>query len=356
MTVYDTYKIIEHLRNDYYDKLPEKIHSGIKKSELKKILYDKLPNIINDKNLNLLNKRVISRLRDTKDKSYFFFRNGFVVVTFGSINLFPYEQLEKPIWDTQIIDRDIDLTKMELNHLSKFCQFTKNICTNNGIFEETRHNALISSIGYLLNNYNAPDHARAIIYSENNPDINSSSGGTGKGLIMQAIKQLRNVVIRDGKKINISQFKNQDVNEDTDLIFWDDITANFDLESLFSEITEGIIIEKKFQTAKHIPICWSPKFVITTNYVVRLNSNSANRRKVEIELCSFYNKSHTPKDDFGSMFSEEWSEEEWNYLYCFMFYCVQSYFKNGLIEYQSDSFIERKLNGIDGEDFNAFMN
>jgi hypothetical protein len=59
---------------------------------------------------------------------------------------------------------------------------------------------------------------------------------------------------------------------------------------LFSAITEGITIEKKNKDAIRIPFSFSPKIVITTNYAIKGRGNSFLRRKVELELTSFYNK------------------------------------------------------------------
>jgi hypothetical protein len=148
----------------------------------------------------------------------------------------------------------------------------------------------------------------------------------------------------DGKAFSFDKpFAYQTISTDTQIISFDDVKKGFDFERLFSAITEGITIEKKNKDAIRIPFSFSPKIVITTNYAIKGRGNSFLRRKVELELTSFYSKDYTPVDEFGKRLFDEWSEEEWCSFDNYMIQNLKTYLNTGLIETESKNTSIKRL-------------
>lgn len=118
---------------------------------------------------------------------------------------------------------------------------------------------------------------------------------------------------------------------------------NFNFESLFSLITEGITLEYKGQDAISIPVEQSPKILITTNYTIGGVGGSFERRKFEVEMSSYFSYKHTPLDEFGHMLFTDWDNKEWLRFDNFMINCVQYYLQNGLVKHEFNNLEVRKF-------------
>ena len=80
--------------------------------------------------------------------------------------------------------------------------------------------------------------------------LKNPEGGTGKGLLVNAVSNLKKVTILDGKTFDKNKsFAYQVVTTSTQILVFDDVKKNFDFEGLFSLITEGITLEKKNKDA-----------------------------------------------------------------------------------------------------------
>ena len=106
---------------------------------------------------------------------------------------------------------------------------------------------------------------------------------------------------------------------------------NFNFESLFSVITEGITLEYKNQDAIKIPIDRSPKILITTNYTIGGVGGSHERRKFEVEMSAYFGVHRTPEDEFGHMLFDDWDLDEWSRFDNYIINSVQMYLKRGLV-------------------------
>ena len=120
----------------------------------------------------------------------------------------------------------------------------------------------------------------------------------------------------------------------------DDVPAGFKYDDLYTNILGGINCQRKGSKAELIEFEQTPKFVITSNWVIRYDENngSTNRRFLEYKFSDYYNQYKTPLDDFGCTFFEDWNEMEWNRFYSFVFRCVSLFFSEGLqqIQYNKD--------------------
>lgn len=272
-------------------------------------------------------------LQDTKDKSFIAFNNGILEVTKDKIELVEYVDVDGYIWKSHIINRDFVKTA---NIQNDYKTFVENISNK-------KPEAIESAIGYLLSTYKNKMNNKAIILNDevitDNPE-----GGTGKGLFIQGIKQIRRVSILDGKAFDEKKsFPYQTVSQETQILVFDDVKRNFDFESKFSLVTEGMTLERKNKDAIKLTVEDSPKVVISTNYAIKGEGNSHDRRRHELEVSQYYGKNKTPFDEFNRELFSDWNKEEFQRFDNYMVYCLQLYFSNGLINQDSVNIKKRKF-------------
>jgi hypothetical protein len=285
--------------------------------------------LFTEKYLNFIDSIHLKMLEDDKETCYLPFKNGVVKVTKNEYELLPYLDAQGYIWEKQIIDRIF--VKRE-NETTDFEKFILRITDN----DLDRFNSFISTLGYLIHAHKNKSEQKAIIFNDEEIDENPN-GGSGKSLVLTAVSKFRRTVKIDGKTFSPtkSDFVYQRVSVETQVLAFDDVKKNFDFESLFSLITEGIPVNRKNKDEFYIPFERSPKIVITTNYVINGAGGSHDRRRHEVEFHQFYNAKNSPKDEFGKYFFDDWDKDDWAKFDNFIIYCVQYYLNRGLVEVQS---------------------
>lgn len=296
--------------------------------------------------LSMLSPIDVLFIDDTKDQAYLYFRNCAVMITSTGITPVDYIDLGGYVWKNQVINRDY------IGCEYKGCDYEKfisNICKG----DIDRIESVRTTIGFLMHSYKDPSFCPAVILNDeiisDNPE-----GGTGKGLFMKAISQLKRVNILNGKKFNLRQnFPYQLVSADAQIILFDDVNRGFDFEDLFSDITEGITLEKKNKDAIYIPFEKSPKIALTTNYAIKGKGNSFERRKWDLEFHNFYHKDFTPYQEFGNktMFAD-WDADEWCQFDVFMIGSLMGFMKKGLIK---SSFVNLNIRQLSVETSHEFI-
>jgi hypothetical protein len=277
------------------------------------------------KYLDLIKSVEVCFKKDTQTICYLYYKNSVLEISENNINQIHYIELDGFVWQNQIINRDFE--KVEFEN----CVFHKFVSLISGN-DKDKFLAICSAIGFLLHSFKVSATNRAIILNDETISENPN-GRSGKGIIGNAISKIKNVAKIDGKQFdNNKTFAYQTVQQDSQIIFFDDVKKNFNFESLFSLITEGITIEKKNKDAFTLPLEESPKILISTNYTLGGVGGSHEGRKYEIELSSYFSAKHTPLDEFGHMFFEDWNKEEWLKFDNFMIYCLQVYLAAGLIK------------------------
>ena len=275
--------------------------------------------------LSLLPEIDINFINDSSEDSYLFFNNVAVKVEKDKISQIEYENLPGWVWEDQMIPRDFNICE------GFDCDFKKFIYNVSGD-EEDRISSIESTIGFLMHGYKDPGYCPAVIINDENISDNPE-GGTGKGIFMTAISHLKKSVEIDGKSFTFDKsFPYQTVQQDTQILVFDDVRASFDFERLFSVITQGITLEKKNKDAIRIPFNKSPKISITTNYAIRGSGNSFNRRKWELEFKQFYNKDYTPQDEFVSRLFDDLEDDEWCLFDNYMVANLQKFLNAGFIK------------------------
>ena len=277
--------------------------------------------------LNYLDPLKIIWNKDTKDICWLYFNNTAVKITSENIELVPYIELDGYIWKNQRIKRNFKPLSESKSNQNDFAKFVSNVCASS----EKRINSFRSAIGYLMNRHKSKSTAKAVIF---NDEIiaDEAMGGTGKGLTMQIIGTVRNVVLIPGADFDTGKdFAWQRIGFDTDIVLIDDIEKNFKYKKLFTFITDGWPIRKLYQDEIFLPPEDSPKVVITTNYSLKGDTDSYERRKFELELHAHYSKKYQPIDDFGKEFITEWNAEEKNLCDNYLAYCAKYFLKEGLV-------------------------
>ena len=295
--------------------------------------------------LTLLSTIDIYFIADTKDYAYLYYKNCAVQISKNEIKTIDYLDLGGYVWKDHIINRNFNLCNSDDCDYKKF---VFNVCGE----DAERTLSMESTIGYMLHGHKNLSYCPAIILNDevisDNPE-----GGTGKGIFMNALAQMKKVVTIDGKSFAFERsFAYQLVSADTQILVFDDVKKHFDFERLFSVVTEGLTLEKKNKDAIKIPFSKSPKIAITTNYAIKGAGNSFARRKWELELHQHYNKSYTPLDDFGKLLFGDWGDEDWCQFDNYMISCLQNYLTAGL---HKSKFVNLKVRQLSAETSHDFI-
>jgi hypothetical protein len=281
--------------------------------------------IFTEQYLAMLDEINVELLKDTKTAAYVPFINGVVKVTKAKIELLSYVDIEGFIWKGQIVPREYHKADTKTD----FKDFVAKICDN----DDDRISGMESTLGYLIHSFKDKTHQKAIIFQDEAVDDNPN-GGSGKSLIVNALKHFKKVVVIDGKQFdpNKGDFVYQRVNLDTQVLAFDDVKKNFNFESIFPLITEGITVNKKNKDEIFIGFDQSPKICITTNYVISGSGSSHERRRHELELHQYFGQSKTPLDEYGRLMFDQWKEKDWNQFDNYMIKNVQKFLNDGLLK------------------------
>jgi hypothetical protein len=296
--------------------------------------------------LSMLSTIDIYFIADSKDASYLYYKNCAVKITKDGVSTLDYLDLGGYVWKDHVIDRSF--VKCGVSDNFDFKKFVSNI---NGS-DESRIKSMESTLGFLLHGYKNLGFCPAVILNDevisDNPE-----GGTGKGLIMNALSKMKKLVVIDGKSFAFERsFAYQLVSADTQILCFDDVRKHFDFERLFSVITEGLTLEKKNKDAIKIPFAKSPKIAMTTNYAIKGAGNSFARRKWELELHQYYSKEFTPQDEFGRLMFGDWNDDDWCEFDNYMIGCLKNYLRTGLVK---SKFVNLKIRQLSAESCHEFI-
>ena len=279
-------------------------------------------------------------VKDTKEVGFLFYADSFLMVKKSGIRPFNYNKLPGHIWRSQLIRYAImDESSIVKESTSEFEVFVEKV--SGGVPERKR--ALESILGYLLHGYKDPSNPKAVILFDLDPNSNNPEGRRGKGLLIKAIEKFLKITREDGKIFSTkSNFTFQQVDINTMILFFDDVPEEFDMIKLFSVVSEGISIEKKFQPKFVLNYEDSPKVVITSNYSAKGVGDSYEGRRIEFGLSPYFSAKWSPKDEFGHLMFDDWDNDEWNRFNLYMVNLLMRYLSTGIIPCKnSNSEIDR---------------
>jgi hypothetical protein len=276
---------------------------------------------------------------DTPEKAFFYYENGFVEVTADGFQLRPYSELDGVIWEDQIIDREFEDLTDEAPSGWDWHEHLLNVAGH----DRERHNAICTALGYLMHGYKDPAVTKAIIFmDEKVTDV--EEGRTGKSVTTKALQHMGSTLRVDGRNFSFdSRFAFQEVTLDTAVVDFNDAKKRFPFERLFSLITDDFPVERKGKDRVTIPFEDSPKFALSTNYVIEGKGASFEDRTFQVEFADYYSPRHSPKDEFGHRLFDNWDTVEWARFDNIMVACVRQYLRDGLVSYDHVNVQEKKL-------------
>jgi len=327
------------------------ILSYLEESDRKEIFNEFMDSSkFNQNSLSIVSPAQVEWIRDKKDRAFLFFQNCIVEADNSGIKTHDYGEFNGVVWSTQIIKRDfIQLKKEDYRHcdVAKFAKLVSNA-------QGDRISAYRASLGFLMHTFKKASFCPVIVFNDENM-TNEPNGGTGKGLSVEFVKRLRTTVTLDGKNFDSkNQFSMQQVGQDTNILFLDDIVKGFKFEQLFSMITTGFTIRKLYTGEVFLPFSMSPKITITTNYALKSKGAAYDRRLFEIELYRYFSPDHTPEDEFKREPFAEWDCEEWTSFDNWMVNCIVHYLNTGLVKPEYVALGYNKLKAQTNEDFVLF--
>jgi len=274
-------------------------------------------------------------LRDSRTHTYILFKNGVMFIDKNGAQLKPYDDIgEKCVWKHQIHSHELNYLPDE-GERAQYAKFLLNVSGKNN----DRYASLITVIGYLVNAYNDPTKSKAVMfYDKEETDTDNPEGGTGKGVCVQGVQQVREVVKLDGKNfMKNGQFMWQAINTTTQAVWIDDPKTSTPFESFHSVITDGFNIEKKNQAQIYIRPEDSPKLIFTSNSVMIGDGNTNKRRQFIFEFDGYYKDLQVSgvaepiaSEHNGRFFSSDWDVREWNLFFSFMIDATVIYHAYGL--------------------------
>jgi hypothetical protein len=261
------------------------------------------------------------------------FKNGFFYYDNGEIKQKKYTDVNGFFAPHNIQNREFKYT----NEVGMFERFLTRASTGREVANSSDtiniYNSFKAMFGYLIHTYKSQTNSPCIILTDEGANDDNRNGRRGKSLLSKGIAEIQTQLFKGGNEFDPNYtFVFDDLEKKHKSYVIDDVPAGFKYESLYTNILGNINCHRKGKTAETIPFEETPKFLITTNWVVRYDekNTSTNARFLEYKFSDYYKPTFSPQDEFKCSFFEDWNSEEWDRFYSFSFRCVNEYFKNGI--------------------------
>ena len=227
---------------------------------------------------------------DSEDTVYLYFRNGFLAIKKDSCELRDYNEIEGYIWEDTYKSVNHDYTPAD-NTKSMYRDFIETIAGSPENFNKFK-----SAIGFAISRHKTRIKNRALFLVDKKAEIDSetSTGGTGKGLIISALEQVRKLGQNNGREYHSGdRFSLSSYEEDQSLYVFNDTSNSFRIDTIYNHITDKFFVEKKGQDKMVIDFADSPKIIITSNSYPRdMDSVSTLRRLCILEFENVFNANY----------------------------------------------------------------
>ncbi len=320
-------------------------------------------------------------LQPSRDEQYFYFADHVWHITHDRVKEMGYESISHHIWADQrklisakylnqpliTFRQEGDSFTYELSEDGRKCHYLQFLINTSNftwrkkpedidpeeLLENNQHLlSKLCAIGYMMMEAKDNNVTRAVIGMDGKQsEVGDSNGRSGKSLVGELMRQVMTIAYLPGKKPDLlsDAFVWNDIEENTRLVFIDDVLQNFNFEFLFPNITGDWTVNKKGGVRITYPFAKSPKIYIATNHAIKGTGSSFTDRQWLIAFSDFYNDVHKPIDDFGTLFFSEWDFEQWNLCWNMLACCVQLYLQYGVVQAPGDRLLLRKLRQEIGE-------
>lgn len=345
---------------------------------IEEMMREKQRSIFNAEELNSLHTKNIVFKTDTESECFFYFKNCWVTVTAQGVTTRPYSELKEFIWlgnkKEHVFEQKAENWMDENNELHlqnidcEFARFVFLAAWNPNSEEEKNFTQLeiqqrflsfCSAIGYMMDGYKHPSDRKAIIALDHKvSEKGEKHGRTGKSIIPKACERLKVVSTINGKTFDPRyQFRYEVITADSQIINFNDMKGNFDIEEIFEVIADDYSVIRRQNGYLHFKYENSPKVWLSMNAIPKGGDTSSYAGRMNIlEFSDYFTPDHTPFTEFGhGLFSSAWSAEEWQKFYNFMLWCVELYKLQGFIQYPKSNLNERRLKSEVDVEFIDFM-
>lgn len=226
----------------------------------------------------------------------------------------------------------------------------------------------IFAIGYMLHRYKSPSRAWApYAMDERVGEDGDSNGRSGKSLMFKALSNILNVCQISGRNPKLTENSHlyERVSSETDVIFVDDCDKYLNIGFFYDSITGSIVINPKNIISYTLSFEDSGKFAFTTNFVPLEFNPSTSGRLIPVVFSDYYHQmgdntdyveNRSVADDFHmNLFSDDYTEADWNADLNFMLQCCRFYLSLGRdpvkILPPMDSIMQRKYKQDMGANF-----
>lgn len=192
----------------------------------------------------------------------------------------------------------------------------------------------VMALGYLLAKHKAAGQPYAVFCMEmEQSEEGTHLGGTGKSLFASSLEAVRKQLFIDGQNMDPKKgdFMLQGVERGiTDSIFIDDLNRNVDLHKFMPMITGKMVVNPKYVAAFTIDFKDSPKVIFTSNHAINGFDASLRRRTWFCAFSDYYHaddlqrglKERSPYLEFGKNLISDYTPDEMNQFYNFLFNCL----------------------------------
>lgn len=333
--------------------------------------FDITADAVRKKFVNSLNflfePRKLTRLRpdkeivikkDTQFEKFFYYQNGYVTITKDGHTFNTYDNMQNYVWESMVLPREFNITDDKISYAERFL---RNISARRNEqdeiqFDRERFNRIRTITGYAMHDFTKGKLKLPILTDSKICADGEPNGRTGKTLHGKMIAEMLNANDKalvylelSGKNFNTEDPKKyRSCGIDTQLVNLNDVKANFNVEALFTDISDGYItIHKNHQE----PIKKAVKMMLSTNMTILLPGDSAADRCIVFEFSDYYSSKFSPENEFKHWFFRDWNLEEWNRFDLFMFNCVKDFLLNGISEASSINIEKRMLQDHTSVDF-----
>lgn len=345
------------------------------KKEVNEMLIKGVSQYVGPDKLSLLGFIEPNFIKPNRESQYFYFDKNCWRIDKDNVTEIGYESISHHIWEEQrkptpakYLGKPLIRFKEEDGQYSytmteegKGCHFLQFLINASNFTwrksldeiteEEENENRIhllskLCAIGYMSMEAKDNNVARAVIGMDGKQsEVGESNGRSGKSLIGELMRNVVPTTYIPGKKSDIfnDQFIWNDVQENTKLVFIDDVLINFNFEFLFPNITGDWTINYKGGRRITVPFAKSAKIYIATNHAIRGAGSSFTDRQWLLAFSDFYNDGHKPVDDFGTLFFSEWDYDQWNLTWNLLATCIQLYLNFGVIQAPGERLEMRKL-------------
>lgn len=345
------------------------------KKEVNEMLIKGVSQYVGPDKLSLLGFIEPNFIKPNRESQYFYFDKNCWRIDKDNVTEIGYESISHHIWEEQrkptpakYLGKPLIWFKEEDGQYSytiteegKGCHFLQFLVNASNFTwrksreeiteEENNENRIhllskLCAIGYMAMEAKDNNVARAVIGMDGKQsEVGESNGRSGKSLIGELMRNVVPTTYIPGKRSDLfnDQFIWNDVQENTKLVFIDDVLINFNFEFLFPNITGDWTINYKGGRRITIPFAKSAKIYIATNHAIRGAGSSFTDRQWLLAFSDFYNDAHKPVDDFGTLFFSEWDYDQWNLTWNLLATCIQLYLNFGVIQAPGERLEMRKL-------------